>query len=89
MLPRTSILDGLSLPVLEARLLSLQTAALELQAGAKLAQATYTQGDGTKSVTYTQANVADLTQAILTVQRQIDLLNGMRINRRAPLRPLF
>jgi hypothetical protein len=86
---RTSILDGISAPALQAQLTSLQTAYLALMAGGKIASASYTQGDGGRSVTYTQANIADLTQAILTVQTQIDRLNGVCINRRPPLRPYF
>lgn len=86
---RTSILDGLSVTTLQARLTALQTALLDLQAGAKVATASYTQGDGAKTVSYTQANIADLTQTILAVQTQIDRLNGVCLNRRAPLRPFF
>lgn len=86
---RTSILDGLDVSVLQARLTALQLALLDLQAGAKVVTASYAQGDGSRSVTYTAANIADLTQAILSVQSQIDRLTGVCINRRAPLRPLF
>lgn len=67
----------------------MQTAYLDLTSGGKVQVASYAQGDGSRTVTYTQANIADLTQAILTVQRQIDQINGSRINRRAPLVPYF
>jgi hypothetical protein len=86
---RTSILDGVLLTDLQTRLAAMQKAYLDLTTGGKVQVAAYTQGDGAKSVTYTQANIADLTQAILAVQTQIDRLQGMRINRRAPLRPIF
>ncbi|MGJ7611143.1 MULTISPECIES: gpW family head-tail joining protein [unclassified Variovorax] len=86
---RTSILDGISLEALQAQLAALQKAYLDLMAGGKVATASYTQGDGARSVTYTQANIGDLTQAILAVQTQIDGLTGQCINRRAPLRPYF
>lgn len=86
---RTSIFDGLSVDLLQARLTALQTALLDLQAGVKVVTASYTQGDGAKQVTYTQANIADLTQTILALQTQIDRLNGACINRRAPMRPFF
>jgi hypothetical protein len=89
MFRRTSILDGISLEVLQARLSVLQQAYLDLMAGGKIVTASYTQGDGARSVTYSQANIGDLTQAILAVQTQIDGLTGQRINRRAPLRPYF
>lgn len=86
---RTSILDGISLDTLQARLTTLQLAYLDLMSGTKIEAAGYAQGDGTKNVTYTKANIGDLTQAILAVQTQIDLLSGVRINRRAPMRALF
>lgn len=86
---RTSILDGIDVATLQSRLSALQQAYLDLTTGGKLESAAYTQGDGSRSVTYTKANIADLTQAILAVQTQIDGLTGQRINRRAPLRPFF
>ena len=86
---RTSILDGLDLTTLYARLTQMQQAYLDLESGNRVEVASYTQGDGSKAVTYTRANIADLTQAILTLQTQIDRLSGVRINRRAPMRPIF
>lgn len=86
---RTSILDGVDITTLQARLASLQQAYLDLTSGGKLETAAYAQGDGTRSVTYTRANIAQLTQTILTVQKQIDLLNGVCVNRRPPLLPIF
>lgn len=86
---RTSILDGIDVGVLQSRLAALQQAYLDLMAGSKVVTASYTQGDGARAVTYTQANIADLTQTILAVQTQIDRLTGQCINRRAPMRPLF
>jgi hypothetical protein len=86
---RTSILDGLSLPVLQARLTALQLALLDLESGAKVATASYTQGDGARTVSYTQADRVSLRQTILSVQAQIDRLTGACVNRRAPLRPFF
>ncbi len=86
---RTSILDGVSVATLQTRLAAMQLAYLDLTTGGKLQVASYAQGDGSKSVTYTQANIADLTQAILAVQTQIDRLSGITRNRRAPLRPFF
>jgi hypothetical protein len=86
---RTSILDGVSVVALQTRLASMQQAYLDLTSGAKVEVASYAQGDGSKSVTYSRANIAALTQAILTVQSQIDQLTGQRVNRRAPMRPYF
>lgn len=87
---RTSILDGVSVQALQARLSDMQAAYLDLTTGAKIEVASYTQGDGTKSVTYTRANIGALTQSIIALQSQIDRLTGVAIqNRRAPLRPYF
>lgn len=86
---RTSILDGVDVSALQARLAQLQQAYLDLSSGAKGESFSYTQGDGTKSVTYTKANIADLTQAILTLQTQIDLASGVSVNRRRPMRIYF
>jgi hypothetical protein len=86
---RTSILDGIDVATLQTRLVALQQAYFDLTSGGKTQTAAYSQGDGSKSVTYTAANIGDLTQAIITLQTQIDRLQGVCINRRAPLRPVF
>jgi hypothetical protein len=88
-MPRTSILDGIDVGVLQTRLAAMQQAYMDLTTGGKLQSVAYTQGDGSKSVTYTQANIGALTQAIIALQSQIDRLSGIRINRRAPLRAFF
>lgn len=84
---RTSIFDGLDLATLQSRLTALQLAMLDLEAGARVAKATYSQGDGSRSVEYTQADRASLTRTILALQSQIDYLNGNPTNRVKPLRP--
>lgn len=84
-----SILDGLDVTVLQARLTAMQTAYLDLTSGGKVSVASYSQGTGSRTVTYTQANIADLTQAILGVQRQIAILSGERPAARAPMVPYF
>lgn len=86
---RTSILDGIGVSTLQARLTALQTAYLDLTTGGKVETAAYSQGDGGKSVTYTKARIADLTAAILSVQTQIGVLTGVEGNRRRPMRPYF
>jgi len=86
---RTSILDGIDISTLQLRLKNMQEAYLDLTTGGKLEVASYGQGDGSKSVTYTRANIAALTQAIISVQTQIDRLTGQCVNRRAPMRPFF
>lgn len=87
---RTSVLDGLDVTVLQQRLQAMQMALLDLQSGAKVVTATYSQADGARAVTYTQANISDLTAAILSVQSQIASLTGIGCaSRRRPLRPFF
>lgn len=89
MTTRTSIFDGIGIAALQARLAEMQQAYLDLMAGNRGESYTYSQGDGSKSVTYTRANIGDLAQAILTLQTRIDQLTGQTINRRRPLRPFF
>jgi len=89
MFTRTSILDGISADALRAQLAQMQQIYLDLMSGNKVQGASYTQGDGSRSVTYTMANISDLVQAILGVQSQIDALTGQRVNRRAPIMPIF
>lgn len=87
---RTSILDGMNVADLQAHLTALQTAYLQLQAGAKTAVAGYAQGDGSRSVTFQQSDQAAMVQTILMLQTQIDIATGApRVNRRAPMRPMF
>jgi hypothetical protein len=86
---RTSILDGVSVDQLRVRLAAMQQVYLDLTTGSKVQAASYTQGDGARTVTYSMTNIADLTQAILAVQSQIDSLTGACTNRRAPMRPVF
>lgn len=87
---RTSVLDGLDVNFLQQKLQAMQMALLDLQSGSKVVSATYSQADGARAVTYTQADIAGLTAAILGVQSQIASLTGVGcVARRRPLRPLF
>lgn len=86
---RTSVLDGIDAGTLQTQLTAMQAALLKLQAGASVATVAYSQGDGSRSVSYVVSSIDKLTQAILGVQRQLDLLNGININRRRPILPLF
>ncbi|OVE45615.1 hypothetical protein CBW21_22420 [Chromobacterium violaceum] len=54
-----------------------------LSTGALGESYSYTQGDGTKSVTYTRANLAQLQQHIN------DLMYALGMRRRRPIRPVF
>lgn len=85
---RPSILDGIDVATLQTRLAAMQQAYLDLTSGAKVEVASYAQADGSRTVTYTRANLGDLVAAITTVQTQVDLLTGQRSARRAPMRPI-
>jgi hypothetical protein len=84
-----SVWDGMTLDQLQAALIALQQAYLQLLGGSKAVSASYAQGDGARSVTYTQANQGDLVQGILGLQKKIADLQGYTCNRRAPLAPFF
>lgn len=83
--PSKSVLAGMDTSVLQARLAQMQQAYLDLSSGAKGESFTYTQGDGSKSVTYTKANIGQLTMAIRQVQAQLGLICAPR----HALRPRF
>jgi hypothetical protein len=86
---RPSILDGIDVATLQQRLAAMQQAYLDLVSGGKLEVASYSQADGSRTVTYTRANLGDLVAAITAVQTQIDILSGLRSARRAPMRPIY
>lgn len=83
--PNTSVFAGMSTPVLQQALTSAQTALIALQTGQKIVSASYGQGDGTKSVTYTQANIGDLTMLIRQLQLQLGVIHRARRRMRVDL----
>ncbi|WP_233869660.1 gpW family protein [Paraburkholderia adhaesiva] len=85
----TGVLDGVPLATLRAQLASMQAAYLALMTGSKAESASYTQADGSRSITFTRANVGDLVQGIIGVQVQIAKLTGQCCNRRPPVVPFF
>jgi len=79
------ILAGTPRPMLQCWLTEAQQAYADLAAGKKIVTASYTQGNGTKAVTFTQADTAKLTSWILQLQQAL----GIRRRPRAPMRPYF
>lgn len=67
-----AITDGMTTADMQSRLSALQAAYFDLIAGAKVATATYAQGDGTKSVTYRQTNLSDIRNAIYQLQMALN-----------------
>lgn len=77
---------GQSTQTLQSWLASAQQALQDLETGAKVEVAAYTQGDGgQKSVTYTRATMGVLRQRIAAL---VQALGGGRPRRR-PARPLY
>lgn len=82
---RPSMFSGMTPEQLQALLARAQTAYADLMMGSKGESFTYTQGDGTKSVTYTRANIANLTFLVSQLKQAL----GMPGSRRAPIRPVY
>ena len=83
--PSTSLLAGRSTTALQADLDAAQQAYIDLSTGAKGESYSYTQGDGSKSVTFTRANIAQLVALIRTLQMQL----GIITHGRRPIYPQF
>lgn len=83
--PSKTILAGMDASVLQTRLAQLQQAYLDLSSGAKGETYSYTQGDGAKSITYSRANIGQLTMAIRQIQAQLGIICAPR----HALRPRF
>lgn len=76
--PRTGLLAGMQTSALQASLAKAQQAYIDLSTGAKGESYSYTQGDGSKAVTYTKANLADLTALIQMLQAQLGIVSRPR-----------
>ena len=83
--PSRSLLAGMDDSVLRARLAQMQQDYLDLSSGRKPQSAAYSQGDGSKSITYTVANIGQLTIAIRQLQAQLGIITSPR----GALRPRF
>ncbi|OJA74518.1 hypothetical protein BGV72_24505 [Burkholderia ubonensis] len=69
-----AITDGMSTADMQSRLAALQAAYFDLSQGAKLVSATYNQGDGTKSVTYQQSDLAQIMRSIQMLQKALGII---------------
>jgi hypothetical protein len=70
-----AITDGMSAVDMQSRLAALQAAYFDLSAGAKIVTAAYSQGDGNKSVTYQQSDIAQIQRSILMLQKALGLID--------------
>lgn len=69
-----AITDGMSTADMQSRLAALQAAYFDLSAGAKIVTANYNQGDGAKSVTYQQSDIAQIQRSILMLQKALGVI---------------
>lgn len=69
-----AITDGMSTADMQSRLAALQEAYFDLSAGAKIVTASYSQGDGTKSVTYKPTELMQIYKAILMLQKALGII---------------
>ncbi|MEG0280294.1 MAG: gpW family head-tail joining protein [Morganella sp. (in: enterobacteria)] len=76
----TTLLTGMSKEQLKQALNQAQQAYIDLSTGAKGVSFSYTQGDGTRSVSYQQTSLGDLLALIQTIQAMLN------ISRRRPIR---
>lgn len=72
------LLAGMQTSALQTALKNAQQAYIDLATGAKGESYSYTQGDGSRAVTYTKANLADLTALIQTLQAQLGIVRRPR-----------
>lgn len=73
-----SLLAGRSTVQLQADLAAAQQAYIDLSTGNKGESYSYSQGDGSKSVTYTRANLAQLVALIRDLQAQLGIIARAR-----------
>lgn len=72
------LLAGVQTSALQKALANAQQAYTDLSTGAKGESYSYTQGDGSKSVTYTKANLPDLAAFIQSLQAQLGIVRRPR-----------
>lgn len=83
--PIPSLLAGRPRAQLQADLAAAQQAYVDWQAGNKVESAAYTQGSGSRNVTYSAAEGERLQNLIRQLQRDL----GLIARARAPIRPRF
>lgn len=76
--PTQSIFAGMTTAQKQQALSNAQQAYLDLSSGVKVASASYAQGDGSKSVTYTKAEIPNLVVLIKQLQADLGLITRPR-----------
>ena len=77
-----AITDGMSTADMQSRLAALQAAYFDLSSGTKVVTASYAQGDGTKSVTYQQTDLAQIMRSIEMLQKALGIISHYHRARR-------
>lgn len=77
-----SLFAGMTPAQKQQALSDTQQAYIELMTGSKGVSFSYTQGDGSKSVTYRSSNVSELSGLIMMLQQEL----GITCRARRPLR---
>jgi gpW len=72
--PSRGLLAGMQTSGLQKSLAEAQQAYIELSSGKKGVSFTYAQGDGSRSVTYTETNLPALANLIQTLQAQLGVV---------------
>jgi len=83
--PSVGLLAGRPVAQLQVDLAAAQNAYVELSTGAKVVSASYAQGAGSRTVSYTPADMGALQNLIRSLQQQL----GITPRARAPIRPVF
>lgn len=76
--PGESPLAGIPNTILRKNLVELQTVLMEFAAGGRVVKASYTQGDGVKTVEFQQTNIAQIQGMIKLIQMQLGLIHRAR-----------
>ncbi len=76
--PNDSLLAGMPRAQLEAALTAAQNAYLALSEGQQGVSFSYSQGDGTRSVTYKPTDIAQLSMLIRQLQAQLGIIRRPR-----------
>ena len=72
--PNTSPLAGMSREQLQTALKKAQGAYIDLTTGTRGVSFSYSQGDGTRSVTYQQSNLSELLALISQLQTELGMI---------------
>ncbi|AXF75098.1 gpW family protein [Erwinia tracheiphila] len=76
--PSESIFAGMTRAQKQQALTNAQQALLDLMSGEKGVTFSYTQGDGTRSVTYQQTSMSDLRMLIRQLQADLGMISRPR-----------